>query len=432
MIRATTLTAAALLGLTLLAPATSSAAAAATCQGVPATIVGSATQPELRGTDGPDVIVTNGSALVLALGGDDLICVTGANWAARIDAGDGDDTVDATGAGSRSATVLGAGADLYTGSAFDDSVVAGTGTTPSVDTHADVIDTAAGYDDVITSGEPGTANPDRLRMNRGTLDWRGIPTAGGLLDGGSFSRLILALDAPGRAVLDNRAGTLTREGAPTLAFTGFTQFTIGTADGSGPFQFVGSDLSEGLYLTAWRFLDHRADMFGGSDRVFVTSDSVLPDETSYDGGAGARDVLGLTLRQEDVDLDLRRGTLTTGWGDERRTTPAHGFESASVAAQRVDLVGTARPNSLQVDACRARVEGLAGSDRIATFRQPAGTALSCPSRRVTFIGGAGHDAMRGTTGPDRLLGGAGRDTAQGRQGRDVCEAEKRQGCEVRR
>jgi hypothetical protein len=79
MNRSTTLTAAALLGLTLLAPATSSAAATATCQGVPATIVGSATQPELRGTDGPDVIVTNDSALVLALGGDDLICVTGAN-----------------------------------------------------------------------------------------------------------------------------------------------------------------------------------------------------------------------------------------------------------------------------------------------------------------------------------------------------------------
>lgn len=48
--------------------------------------------------------------------------------------------------------------------------------------------------------------------------------------------------------------------------------------------------------------------------------------------------------QEDVDLDLGRVRLSTGSGTRERTTPASGFESATVMAQRVDLVGTARRN----------------------------------------------------------------------------------------
>lgn len=432
MFRATTLTAAALLGLTLLAPTTSQAVGE-TCQGVPATIVGSAYQRELRGTEGPDVIVTNDASSVLALGGDDLVCVTGRNWATRVDAGEGDDTVDASAAGSGSSTVLGAGADQFSGSTFAESVVAGTGATPSVDTDADVIVTAGSYDDVVVSGQSGVANPDRVALTRGSLTWRGIPTATGLLDGGRYSRLSLDLEAPGEAVLDNGAGTLTRTGAPTLAFTGFTQFVIATADGSGPFQFVGTDVSESLDLTAWRFLDHRVDMFGGSDRLRVRADHVLHDLTAYDGGAGARDQLTLTMPQhEDVDLDLRRGRLSTGQGPLERTTPASGFESANVMAQRVDLVGTARRNSLIVDACTARVEGLADADLISYDRQDTDAKLPCRGRRATFLGGAGRDVLSGTPGPDRLLGGRGHDEAHGRQGRDVCEAEKRHGCEVRR
>jgi Ca2+-binding RTX toxin-like protein len=432
MFRATTLTSAAVLGLTLLAPGSSSAAAGETCQGVPATVVGSASQREVRGTEGPDVIVTNDASSVLALGGDDLICVTGVNWWAKIDAGEGDDTVDASAARSGSTTVLGAGADRFTGSTAPESVTAGTDTDPSVDTDADIIATAGSYDDVVISGQAGLANPDRIALTRGSLTWRGIPTATGLLDGGRYSRLSLELEAPGRAVLDNRAGTLTREGAATLEFTGFTEFVIATADGSGPFQFVGTDVSEGLDLTAWRFLDHRVDMFGGSDRLRVRADHELHSLTADDGGAGARDRLTLTMPgQEVVDLDLGRGRLTTGRRERERTTSARAFESADIMAQRVDLVGTARRNSLAVDACSARVEGLGDADGISDHRQDTDATLPCTGRRATFLGGAGRDVLSGTRGPDRLVGGRGHDEAHGRRGRDVCEAEERHGCEVR-
>lgn len=174
------------------------------------------------------------------------------------------------------------------------------------------------------------------------------------------------------------------------------------------------------------------DMFGGSDRLRVRADHELQSLTSYDGGAGARDQLTLTMpRQDDVDLDLRRGRLSTGQGTLERTTPASGFESADVMAQRVDLVGTARRNSLTVDACKARVEGLGGTDRISDDRQDAEEGLPCKGRRATFLGGAGRDVLSGTLGPDRLLGGPGKDTLDGHQGRDRCEGEEVRRCEVR-
>lgn len=432
MIRATTLTTAALLGLTLLAPGTSSAAVGETCQGLPATIVGDPAQRDLRGTEGPDVIATQGSTFVWALGGDDLVCVTGTNWSARIDAGDGHDTVDATGAGSGSTTVLGTGADRFTGSRFGESVTAGTGTTQSLDTETDVIETRGDYDDVVVSGQDGVANSDQVSLGRGTLTWHGIPTPTSLLDGGRYSRLSLELDAHGRVVLDNVAGTLTQEGLPTMAIPGFTQFDIVTPDGSGPFQFVGSDTSETLDLTAWRFLDHRVEMNGGSDRLRVRAEHELHDLTAYDGGAGARDQLTLMMPgQEVVDLDLDRGRLTTGLRQRERTTSARAFESAGVMAQRVRLVGTSRKNTLSVDACRARVEGRGGRDLISYLRQDTDETLPCRGRSATFVGGAGRDVLSGTPGPDRLLGGSGNDEAQGRKGRDVCEAEERHGCETR-
>ena len=90
--------AAALLGLTLLTPThAATAAAAETCQGVPATIVGT---PEGRvvGTAGDDVIVSGGAWSVKAGDGDDLVCIPPMEGdllgnVVQVDAGAGDDTV---------------------------------------------------------------------------------------------------------------------------------------------------------------------------------------------------------------------------------------------------------------------------------------------------------------------------------------------------
>ena len=78
-----------LLGLTVLAPV-SVEAAGETYHGQAAMIVGTPGTLRLVGTEGPDVVVTNGSTIVESLGGDDVICVTG-SAIANVFAGEGDD-----------------------------------------------------------------------------------------------------------------------------------------------------------------------------------------------------------------------------------------------------------------------------------------------------------------------------------------------------
>lgn len=97
MRRTTSLTAAGLLGLALLAPATwagPAAAAAETCLGRPATVVG--TGPTVIGTESRDVIVSGTATTIEALGGDDLVCVSRPGQAPvvlTVDAGSGRDMV---------------------------------------------------------------------------------------------------------------------------------------------------------------------------------------------------------------------------------------------------------------------------------------------------------------------------------------------------
>jgi len=74
MRRTTILTAAPLLGLVLLSPATGATAAGETCRGEAATLVGTRGSM-LVGTEGRDVVVTNGTSKVTTMGGDDLVCI---------------------------------------------------------------------------------------------------------------------------------------------------------------------------------------------------------------------------------------------------------------------------------------------------------------------------------------------------------------------
>lgn len=117
MRRTTTLTAASLLGLALLAPhqgATASTSIEFCAENV-ATIVG--TSPTVTGTEGDDVIVAGASTDVRALGGDDVICVDAPGGSSRVvsvDAGDGDDQVllETAGIGAGSLINTGKGEDL--------------------------------------------------------------------------------------------------------------------------------------------------------------------------------------------------------------------------------------------------------------------------------------------------------------------------------
>lgn len=109
--RSTTLVVTALVTGAMSAPSSAASDTAQTCQGRPATIVG--TGPDIQGTPGDDVIVTGTSQVTYALAGNDLVCVS--PTALRVYAGDGDDVVDASEAGTQMSAYLGAGLDRYLG-----------------------------------------------------------------------------------------------------------------------------------------------------------------------------------------------------------------------------------------------------------------------------------------------------------------------------
>lgn len=424
------------LAVALTATVSSAAAAAGTCQGVPATLVGTPGQA-LTGTDGPDVVVTDGASLVKTLGGNDVICVTGGP--SQVYAGEGADVVDASTSTRFGAQVrLGPGSDRFTGSTGFDVVYAGEepipGVAPAADAERDVIDTgpAGRVRDSVTSGQPGTPNDDHVRMGSGQLSWAGIPTAATDIRGGGSSSLNIEPAATEAVTLDSGAGTLAVGAQPVLHFGGFTEYRVYAPLGLEDFTFRGGRDAEILNLYLGADTPHRVRMGSGDDHLRFIRTDALPAGGLYDGGVG-RDELTLTLPDErDLDLDLRKGRLSTGQRSGEVTVAARGFEDARIMARDVELLGSPARNELVVGACRSRVDGRDGRDVLSTFEQfDEDAELECRPR-ARLLGGSGNDRLTGSRGPDVLLGGPGRDRADGAKGRDVCQAEVRKRCEVRR
>ena len=219
------LTTTVLMALSLLTPVAGATAAADTCQGRAATIVGQEGQP-LTGTEGPDVVVTGGAQTVRTLGGDDLVCVIGkpspglqvftdsgddhVEWVVgrgsgssvlAADLGDGDDSIDTDGPPT-------AGARLDGGSGTDRVGVASPGSGLTLDLLTDVLKVGgpptytvpvAGFEDASllspSVGVLGTAGPNRL----GTRS-----CFGDVVGRGGDDRLLARYDGPFGTGLDCR------------------------------------------------------------------------------------------------------------------------------------------------------------------------------------------------------------------------------------
>lgn len=405
-------------------------AAGETCQGQPATVAGPGdSHGFLIGTGGNDVIVTAGATYVDAAGGDDLVCIT--LGYSDVDAGDGNDTVIASPDGS---TVdLGTGSDRFVGSTGRDSVSGGIGFYRS-DVEPDAIDTGprGTHEDNVWSGKAGVPNPDQVRMGWGTLYWSGTATEQSVVDGGTGSALRHAAERP-HLTIDNVAGTVDAGREPVLEISGFTRFSIGRTRAFERLVFRGTSRDEVVSLGYARgATTAKVDLGGGDDELHLTSDRQSRRST-YRGGRGV-DHVDLSMgAKEDLDLDLRRGTLSTGRGRAEVTVPVRAFETAKAKARDIEVVGTDGPNDIEVHGCLARVRGLGGRDDISTFVQgPDAGPIICRERRMYFDGGNGNDVLVGNNGRDRLVGGPGRDSADGEERRDVCDAEKTTNCEVRR
>ncbi len=270
-----------------------SAVAVDTCQGQAATLVGSPDM-SLAGTDGDDVIVTNGSRVVLALAGNDLVCVTGKSG--QVYAGFGDDVVDTTTASS-GRSFLGPGADTYLGGPGGDFVKAagdpGVGAAVG-DQEVDVIDVGAGQA-TIYSGAPGKGNADMITVGDGnsTVYWSGFQTGGEVTFGAGRQRMVVFLGG------DEQRSWRLGNGVGPDAVDRLVQWTGVVGDLSvlefpdgAALRMLGSAAPELMKARACRVaIEGR----GGNDLLrfsLAPDDSCQRPERRLLGGAGADTLLG--------------------------------------------------------------------------------------------------------------------------------------------
>lgn len=470
MRRTTSLTLAALAGLVpsavVLAP---TSAAGQTCRGEAATIVGTpGSGRALEGTEGRDVVVTNGSgADVLTLGGDDLVCVTGTARRpvlVNVYAGDGNDVVDGTGSrGWSIIAMLGVGADRFEGGNSENQVFGNYEPVDSdtEDTEADVLVGGTGPDHVISGSRGPNADVIDLGGGDDDLSYSGSMAGGGSITGGDGSDTVQLDTVVGTNRVDNAAGQLVTNGGVAARWSDIEEFLLHGPAGPSDLEFVGTDADESVL--DWTSAGGRATIsLGGGDDTY---EAEAPGPGSrIDAGTGSRDRISLASLRTGLDLDLATGQL-----DVAAATPytieAPGFDDASLFAPQVVLRGTARDNDLTLRACAGTVHGLAGDDtikrRLFSFDDGdlrcveklralggdgddsiVGTRgadvlsggagrdrLAGAAGSDRLLGGGGNDLLLGSHSPDTLLGGAGRDRADGGKGRDRCAAELRRHCE---
>jgi hypothetical protein len=459
-------------GLTLGLPA--HAAPIITCQGKPATVVGS------TGTEGDDVMVVapQQGVTAQALGGNDTICIVAAPEigirSVIVDAGAGDDTVVNESADVDDvwyATILGLGADSYVGldavipdnpkaSPFHETVYAGVrdlttgGVDGSLDVDVDVIDTRGG-DDVVHSGTttPGATNNDTVLTGTGedTVEWAGERRGSGTLDLGTGDNTLAV--HPGwqgtSTTVSGPARAAVVDGRTVLRWAGsVTQYdlNLGTRDQV----FAGTNADETLVLAPQAHQPGSAtaggrrviSMGGGDDDLALYS----MGSGRVTGGPGRDSYSGNGCSIATVRIG---GTFTCGPAADTAIQHAFAFddfEDLLITGGDVTVLGSDADEKIKVVAGkRIRVRGRGGDDVLnanangrlrgrAPVVLAGGTGVdrvvgsSAPDR---LLGGGGKDTLFGDAGNDEILGGPGRDKAFGQHGRDRCVAEVRRSCELR-
>jgi Ca2+-binding RTX toxin-like protein len=401
------------------------AVAAEMCHGQAATLVGSPEVMTLVGTDGDDVIVTNGSWVIYAGDGNDRVCVTGRSG--LVYAGFGDDVVDST-ASSSGRSSLGPGADTYLGGPGSDYVKAAgnPGGGRSIgDQWVDVIDTGAGAA-TIYSGAPGKANADTIAVGDGTstLYWSGYQTGGEVGFGAGRHRMKVSLGGDGQR--DWLLGNGVDPGVDNalVHWTGVVgDITVRAFPDSATLTVLGSAAPELLVLPVVGS-SVTADLGGGADTVRAPC-TTFDRAASLDAGPG-RDSLSVWCASS-LALDLRKTRLVVD-GQQGKAATVRGWEAVQLHSPQVTARGDGKANTLTAHACQAILEGQGGND---VLRLSLDSGDSCTSHERRLFGGAGADRLVGSGHGDVLIGGTGRDVADGRGGNDRCQAEVRRSCERR-
>ena len=444
--------------------APSAVAADETCQGETATVVGGADKNQrVRGTDGPDVIVTAG-AQVWAGDGDDLICVVAAmtdGVRIPVGAGAGDDQVFADTSGDPIAGYLGLGSDsviatdnldvvLTDSDGFgfedEDGYIAPRGGDPG---DRDVVDTAGAYDELTVSKNGVLTDDLDLGPGHGRASLRaaGFDVENPVRAGGGA---VLSLRLPERPYLvDDAADTITH-GVERFAWSGFGELVLTGGQG---ITYRGSAGADRAILSSVASLDG----FGGDDVLSIAS--LAGPSPVVRGGRGTD---YLVTHEDYVDEDVRIDTARRTFAVGEVTASVAGWENYRLyTLGALTMSGSSGPDGFTGGGCQTVIRGGAGDDRI-TMTVPNLTDLSCtvPARPAQVFGGAGTDrissphnarqvvhggpdrdyinggggadVLYGDGGNDMLNGGLGdwRDTVYGGTGIDTCDnAEVRRGCE---
>lgn len=394
-------------------PIAANSLATATCFGEAATIVGSAWE-DITGTDGPDVVVTNGAESVNTGRGNDLLCITKWFDFTGFSTGAGNDRVQVSTPAEKDAWLLvdlGAGSDEFIGGPTDESVVAAHGNNGLGD--RDTISTGEGDDDVTTGG--ASAKGDSIDLGPGQdllIVKRASASALRVTAVGADNSLFLWNPGAGSAslALDNTTGQLTRDGVLAAEFVGFSAFNVQVG---GPLTFVGGASGEELTLAHRPGRDqaapwpHDISMGAGDDGV---DGPMGAPGSRYDGGEGT-DTFSLgwqtSLPTRALYFDLMTGELRTTVNEVTTARSATTFEHVDMFnSGPVTLLGTEGPDSLS----------------ITQYGEAPGSAV--------IDGRAGDDVLRGSRGDDDLVGGDGNDSADGGDGQDRCEAETQLSCEL--
>lgn len=388
-------------------------AAAVTCAGLKATIVGNNKANTITGTAKRDVIVARGgNDTIRGLGGNDVIC--GGDGADRIFGGDGNDRIWGE-------------ADLVRIDRFGRIVKKG-----------DTITGGAGNDTIDLGHDPRPAS-DGTKV---------------LLDGLSYA------SAPAAVVVDFRAAAtvpITADGNDTV--TGF----------SGGIRIFGSPLGDTIKGT------NSADVVlarGGDDTIFGRGgdDTIVADTA----GTVGNDRLFGDAGDDNLSGTIGSDTLVGGTGDDTLTSTSElhqvirggggvdtitfpipvesGFVAKGHGGQdklrllptpnpalkptvRIDQMKKTAIRDLQPYTLQGKITGfsdvLLPARALSIFKgsNDSEVITANPDYRVKIYGRGGADVMTGSKQPDRLDGGKGFDIARGRGGNDTCKnAEKRSSC----
>ena len=388
-------------------------AAAPTCAGLKATIVGNNKANTINGTPQRDVIVARGgNDTIRGGGGNDVVC--GGDGADVIVGGEGNDRLYGE-------------ADLVRLDQFGRTVMKG-----------DTISGGLG-DDTIDLGF------DFRQASEGTTR---------ILDGVSYA------DAPAPVVVDFRAAatvTITANGSDTV--TGYSR-GIRVAGSELGDTIKGTNGDDAIYA---RGGDDTVFGRGGDDTIVADTSSALGNDRLYgeagddslSGTSGSDTLVGgtgedaLTSTSElhqvmrgggGVDtvtfpLPVDSGFVAKGYGGQDKLRLLPSSNPALRPTVRIDQMKKTTIRDLQPYTLEGKISGFSDvvlpARTLSIFKgsNDSEVVTANPDYRVEIYGRGGADVMTGSRQPDRLDGGKGFDIARGRGGNDTCKAaEKRSSC----